>query len=235
MRPFGFTRHWRSGVRPSKSQHCPRSAGRSAAAVGWLLAATLAGDQLLPITVAIKAIPITGQRPTPVALAKRRWHAAAERRWRPGVGRRSGMGETRGRFEAGRYRWDRHAARADTTMVLDHDQNRQPIDLRANRQITYRFRRAAVSAGGVRLHRRIGNMPASPSLPALSSPGPNRQVIYRSPLTPATPPDSRGLLAPSYGVLWATAPSSASSRLTIAAVCVANTATRNVPRSPIPA
>jgi len=55
--------------------------------------------------------------------------------------------------------------------------------LRANRQITHRFRRAAAAAGGVRLHRRIGNTPASPSLPALSSPGPNRRVIYRSALT----------------------------------------------------
>jgi len=50
--------------------------------------------------------------------------------------------------------------------------------LRADSKITSAFWRAAATAAGVRLHRRISNMPASPSYAALSSPRQNTQFIF---------------------------------------------------------
>ena len=50
--------------------------------------------------------------------------------------------------------------------------------LRADSKITWAFWRAVATASGVRLHRRISNMPASPSFAALSSPRQNTQFIY---------------------------------------------------------
>ncbi len=51
------------------------------------------------------------------------------------------------------------------------------IAVRAREQITGRSRRAAATTAGVRLHRGISNMSASPSFAALSSPRQNRPFI----------------------------------------------------------
>ena len=69
-----------------------------------------------------------------------------------------------------------------------------PIEmgLRADSKITSAFWRAAATASGVRLHRRINNMPASPSCAALSSPRQNTQFIYEPTLTAEIEPTVMG-------------------------------------------
>jgi hypothetical protein len=57
--------------------------------------------------------------------------------------------------------------------------------LRVDSKVTSAFWRAVATAAGVRLHRRISNMPASPSFAALSSPRQNTQFIFEPTLSGA--------------------------------------------------